>query len=288
LSPPALQAAFQASVGEGPSRFSLSAEIELEDGILVLFGASGTGKSLTLAALAGHVRPTEGRIEICGRTVFEASTSTWVAPRQRRVALVPQHHSLFPFLDVEGNVSFGLPRRRRRKGDSVVRLVMEEMGVAHLANASPGTLSGGERQRVALARALAVEPEILLLDEPFAAIDMGGRAALREVLREAVHQRGISAVFVTHSKEEAMSLADRVTLFRRGATGRSGSPDDIFGAAGAMTIKGRVLQSQPSEGAGRVRLSLAEPTVDGPADLLVPDDDGLLEITVQRLGESDE
>lgn len=285
MSHPAIQAVFQVSVGEGPGRFSLSAEIELEKGILVLFGASGTGKSLTLAALAGHVRPTDGRIEIGGRTLFDAATRTWVSPRQRRVALVPQHHSLFPFLDVEGNVAFGLPRRQRRKGDEKVRSVMEEMGVAHLADASPGTLSGGERQRVALARALAVEPEVLLLDEPFAAIDMSGRAALRAVLREAVHQRGIPAVFVTHSKEEAMSLADRVTLFRRGATERSGSPDDIFGTAGALIIKGRVLQSQPIDGAGRVRLSLTEPTVDGPADLLVPDDDGLLEVTVQGGGE---
>jgi len=238
-----LAAEFHLDVGG----FSLDAQLTLEDGVLVLFGPSGAGKSLTVAALAGLVRPRSGSIRLGDRLLFDAAAGIDVATHLRRVGYVPQHHSLFPFLSVRDNVAFGLPRARRRTDPGVDRLI-GELGLTDLADARPASLSGGERQRVALARALAVEPSLLLLDEPFASIDQAGRRALRAVLADALRAHGIPAVLVTHDADEAVELGTRAVIYERGRTVRSGAPRDVIGGR-RYTLRGTLRPDGTLEGA---------------------------------------
>lgn len=206
--------------------FAVDAEFALDRGVLVFFGPSGAGKTLTLSALAGLVRPASGFIRLGDQTLFD--DSTWVPSRGRRVGYVPQHAELFPTTDVVGNVAFGLPKERRRADDPRVAALLDELGLTHLARSRPDQLSGGERQRVALARALAVEPRLLLLDEPFASIDYPGRKALREHVRETLDRHSVPAVLVTHDPWEAQALGDSVVRFERGRGQPAGAPGDAL------------------------------------------------------------
>ena len=216
--------ALQASFAVRQGRFTVTSDLALDAGVLVLFGPSGSGKSLTLRALAGLLRPEHGFIRVAGRTFFDSRSRIEVPAHARSVGYVPQHHALFPFRTVEENVAFGLPRKERRRGNPRVLALMEELGIAHRASELPGALSGGERQRVALARALAVAPSLLLLDEPFSSIDQLGRETLGRVLRSTLMRHGIPAVFVTHDPEEALTLGDRLVRFETGRTTESGTP----------------------------------------------------------------
>ena len=259
-----LEARFRVEVGGGA--FAVDVELTLEAGVLVFFGPSGTGKSLSIAALAGLLRPASGFIRLGDRTLFD--DRTWVPARDRRVGYVPQHHSLFPFEDVAGNVSFGLPRGARG-ASSEVDALLEELGLQHLRDARPEQLSGGERQRVALARALAMKPDLLLLDEPFASIDLLGRRALRQRLRDTLERHGVPAVIVTHSPEEALELGDSVVRFERGIGRPAGPPSQAL-AEFAVTLRGDVEDTQDAD--GRRTLTLSNATLDGPIDAL-PDGD---------------
>ncbi len=219
----ALDAVIACSVRDGSRAFRVEASLRLPEGILVLFGPSGAGKTLTLRALAGLVRLTSGHVRVNGVTLVDAENGVELPAHERRVGYVPQAQALFPFLDVEANVAFGLPRGAR--SPERVAPWLAELGLAHLAHASPDSLSGGERQRVALARALAVTPRLLLLDEPFASLDAVGRAELVSVVRDVVSRRGIPAVVVTHDREEAASMADVVVQFAAGRSApESGEP----------------------------------------------------------------
>ncbi len=264
-----LSADFALTVG----RFSLQAQLQLEQGVLVLFGPSGSGKSLTVSALAGLLRPERGRIEVGGRVVFDRAAGIHVPTRDRRVGYVPQHQSLFPFLDVAANVAFGLPRAERRRDAPIVRELLDELELRGLADAAPDSLSGGERQRVAFARALAVRPELLLLDEPFASIDRAGAERLRAVLAEVLRHRGTPTVMVTHDPREASALGDRVVLYERGRTTRSGPPSEVLGAH-QFLVRGRLV------GTGEDTAGLRDASVVGPTDRLEPDADGLVTLRV--------
>jgi len=215
-------------VGSGAGTFHLETRFDLDAGILVLFGPSGAGKSLTLQALAGLVLPEEGHLRVGGEVLFDSSRGIHVQAHRRRIGYVPQHHSLFPFCNVTQNVAFGLPRARRHANDPRVRTLLDEFGLTERAGAHPQTLSGGERQRVALARALAVEPRLLLLDEPFASIDHEGRAPLRRAVRELLEVHSISAILVTHDLDEAYQLGTRVVRFERGRGVEEGTPDEVL------------------------------------------------------------
>jgi len=264
-----LEARFELSV----PGFTLTAELAVEAGVLILFGPSGTGKSLTISVLAGIMTPTTGRIRLGPDLLLDVEAGINVPAHERRIGYVPQHHSLFPFADVASNVAFGLPRARRRRDDPAVRELLEELELDRLADADPNALSGGERQRVALARALIVQPRLLLLDEPFAALDRQGRARLRQVLSRTLERRGTPAVFVTHSPAEALEVGTRMVLYERGRTVRAGTPEELLGAA-AITVEG----SGATGAAGELRL--ADAVVRGPADRVVANADGSVRITL--------
>ncbi len=267
MSTPALDARFSLAVGHGTHAFRLDAELCLERGVLVLFGPSGSGKSLTIQALAGLVRPTRGTIAVGGRTLFDADARVDVPAHRRRVGYVPQNHALFPFCSVSANVAFGLPRAERRRDHPRVQALLDELQLTHLADARPDDLSGGERQRVALARALAVEPSLLLLDEPFASIDADGRAQVREVVRATLARHGTPAVFVTHDRDEAVDLGDRVVRFERGRT-LPASDAASLAARQRIRLRGRRLTHEPGDVAGRSVVRLEGVELDVPDALL--------------------
>ncbi|RJQ11077.1 MAG: ABC transporter ATP-binding protein [Dehalococcoidia bacterium] len=228
-----LEAAFTTCTG----RFALDVAIEAHGEIVVLFGASGAGKSLTLRAIAGLVRPDRGRITLDGEVLFDAANGIDLPPEARRTGYVVQELALFPHLSVWENVAFALPGtradRRQRAEASLAALGLEGAGDRDL-----GTLSGGQRQRVALARVLVRDVRLLLLDEPFSALDDAIRRSLRLELRRLQRELGRGALFVTHDLREAYLLADRFVVLDAGRVLQAGAPDDIF----SRPVSGRVAE----------------------------------------------
>jgi iron(III) transport system ATP-binding protein len=191
--------------------------------VVALLGPSGCGKTTFLRLVAGFERPDSGVVEIAERVV--AGSETWVPPEERRVGMVFQDYALFPHLTVAGNVGFGLPRRQRKQR---VTELLAVVGLESLEHRYPHELSGGQQQRVALARALAPAPEIVLLDEPWSNVDPFLRESLRAEVAEIIRPLGVTAILVTHDREEAFSLADRVALMRSGEIVQDGSAEELY------------------------------------------------------------
>lgn len=194
--------------------------------ILVLYGHSGAGKSLTLQFIAGLLRPEQGRIALRGTPVFDAAAGINRPPQQRSVGYVVQELALFEHLSVAGNVAFGIPKGRDRAART--RELLELLGIAGFEARRPATLSGGQRQRVALARALAREAPLLLLDEPFSALDDSLRNAMRRELLRLRSELGLTILFVTHDLREAHFLADRIAVFDAGRVLQLGTREEVF------------------------------------------------------------
>ncbi|UPG93399.1 sulfate/molybdate ABC transporter ATP-binding protein [Luteibacter aegosomatissinici] len=203
--------------------------LDIADGeFLALVGPSGSGKTTLLRILAGLDYPDSGTVTQNGQDFLAASA------RERNVGLVFQHYALFRHLTVRENVAFGLrvrPRRRRPSRSDIrarVDTLLKRVQLGELGDRYPSQLSGGQRQRVALARALAIEPDVLLLDEPFGALDAQVRTALRRWLRELHEDMGLTTVFVTHDQEEALELADRLVVMNKGRIEQVGPPHAIY------------------------------------------------------------
>jgi sulfate transport system ATP-binding protein len=199
--------------------------LEVASGSLTaLLGPSGSGKSTLLRVIAGLERPDEGEIVISG------ADATGLAPQKRGVGFVFQHYAAFKHMTVQDNVAFGLTIRKRPKEEIRERVgeLLELVQLQQFARRYPAQLSGGQRQRMALARALAVEPEVLLLDEPFGALDARVRAELREWLRRLHDEVHVTTVFVTHDQEEAMEVADRIAVMNKGRLEQVGGPRDLY------------------------------------------------------------
>ena len=286
MSQPVLEATTRIRVSSGTGSFAVASNLTLDRGVLVLYGPSGAGKSLTLQALAGLVRPAEGSIRVRGELLFDSDRRIHVPAHRRKIGYMPQHHILFSFRTVAANVAFGLPRSRRRRPDAVSKW-LSELGLDRLADARPASLSGGERQRVALARALAVQPRILLLDEPLASIDPAGRIDLRKVLLETLTRHNIPAVIVTHDPEEAMALAARVALFERGRMLRIGRPEEVLPSPAAITVHARSTGRPRDIAGGRVSVRLNECRIEGPEEILTQETTGRFHLSVKEVEEGD-
>ncbi|MGH3507440.1 MAG: ABC transporter ATP-binding protein [Nocardioidaceae bacterium] len=193
--------------------------------ITAVLGPSGCGKTTLLRLLAGFDRADAGEIDLAGRTVTAART--FVPPEKRRVGMVPQEGALFGHLDVAGNVAFGLRRKDGRREARVGEL-LDLVGLRGYERRMPAELSGGQQQRVALARALAPEPAIVLLDEPFSALDAGLRASVRADVVAALRTADATAILVTHDQEEALSTADQVAVLTGGVIVQSATPRDLY------------------------------------------------------------
>lgn len=241
--------------------------------LLAVLGPSGCGKTTLLRAVAGFERIDEGSIRIGGGVV--ARDGLHVPTHRRGVGIVPQEGALFPHLSVAENVGFGLPGHRRAKAVRVHQY-LELVGLAGLGGRMPHELSGGQQQRVALARALAPRPEIVLLDEPFSALDAGLRAELRDDVREVLAEEGMTALLVTHDQGEALSMADRVAVMSGGRVVQVGSPVQLYthpveawvaGFVGeACWLRGDASGHTAQTALGRVQLA---GDVEGPVQVLV-------------------
>jgi sulfate transport system ATP-binding protein len=252
--------------------------LEVRQGeLLALLGPSGSGKTTFLRLVAGLETPTTGRI------LFGDEDATRLAVRERRVGFVFQHYALFRHLNVAENIAYGLRVRSRRTRPSAtdirrrVARLLDLVQLTGLGKRYPTQLSGGQRQRVALARALAVEPRVLLLDEPFGALDAKVRRDLRRWLREVHDRTGHTTLFVTHDQEEALELADRVAIFNHGTIEQIGTPDEILDRPATPFVAGFVGEAVrlPVDAAGDwIRIgpySVRTPTenLGGPAELFV-------------------
>jgi iron(III) transport system ATP-binding protein len=193
--------------------------------ITAVLGPSGCGKTTLLRLLAGFDRPDAGSISLGGRPVV--GPKVWVPPERRRVGMVPQEGALFGHLDVADNVAFGLRRKDPRRQARVAEL-LALVGLAGFQSRMPAELSGGQQQRVALARALAPGPAIVLLDEPFSALDAGLRASVRADVVAALRAAEATAVLVTHDQEEALSTADQVAVLSGGCVVQAAQPRELY------------------------------------------------------------
>lgn len=206
-------------------RFELNVTFSSDEDRIVVFGQSGAGKSATLQAIAGLLRPQRGQVVVGGRTLFDSGRGIDLPARDRRVGYVFQDYALFPHLTVWDNVGYGLKRfgkwRLTEAERARVADLLRLMGLEQLAEAQPGSLSGGQRQRVALARALITEPQVLLMDEPFAALDVRLRQRMREELTDVQQRFSIPLVLITHDLQDVEQLAQTLVVIDLGQVTRT-------------------------------------------------------------------
>ncbi len=207
--------------------------LDIRGGELVaLLGPSGCGKTTLLRAISGFLKPTEGRVIIGGEAVDH------LPPNRRTVGIVFQNYALFPHMNVAENVAYGLAARGVPKQEQRARVaeMLALVRLAHLADRFPAQMSGGQQQRVALARALAVRPSILLLDEPFAALDKNLRLDMQIEIKQIQRRAGTTTVIVTHDQEEALSMADRVAVLNAGRLEQFARPTEIYDRPGSLFV----------------------------------------------------
>jgi molybdate transport system ATP-binding protein len=232
--------------------FDLSAALSVGAETVALVGASGSGKTSLLRSVAGLERPSAGRIALGGEVWCDAAHGVDLRPERRRVGYVPQDYALFPHLTVAGNVRFA---GRRDRPDLLTRL-----GIAHLAHARPAQLSGGERQRVAVARALAREPRVLLLDEPFGALDPLTHSRVRDELGDVLATLRLPTLLVTHAFDDATALASRIGVLDAGRLLQLDTPAAVRAAPATATVAAlagaNVLPGTATDGPAGARIHL--------------------------------
>ncbi len=217
--------------GHGQDKdFELKVEFTAKPGITILFGPSGSGKSTILQAVAGLYKPKEGHIRLGDETWFSAKDKRFTQPDKRGIAYLFQSLALFPHMTAIHNVCFGMSRKiSRQDRETRARGLLKRVGVDHLATRKPRTFSGGEAQRVALARALATDPRVLLLDEPFSALDRELRVQLSQLVVDLVKELEIPALQVTHNHGEAATMGSRILKMKTGRIVEDGSVADVLG-----------------------------------------------------------
>lgn len=206
--------------------FTLDVEFEVEDEILGLLGASGSGKSMTLKCIAGIEKPDEGKIVLDGKTLFDSEKKINLRPQERKVGYLFQHYALFPNMTVFENIEAGI--RGKEKDPKRVKKLLKELHLEKLANKKPNEISGGEKQRVALGRILINEPKILLLDEPFSALDDFLKWRIEIEVRDIIQKYNIPSIFVSHSREEVFRLCETISILNEGKSEPKKVTKDLF------------------------------------------------------------
>lgn len=237
-------------------------DLEVKDReLFAVLGSSAAGKSTLLRLIAGFEKPDSGSIHLDGKEISNSDRA--LVPEKRNIGIVPQDASLFPHLNVSQNIGFGLgslgPAERAQRVSELLELVE----LTEFATAKPNQLSGGQAQRVALARALAPRPGVILLDEPFSALDSELRTRLRQDVKAILRKEGATAILVTHDQEEALSLADRVAVLRNGKIIQVGSPTEIYSApvdVGIATFLGDSVLVEGVVEAGKIKTLLGNLT----------------------------
>jgi len=233
-----------------------------EGEFVAVLGSSGSGKTTLLRLIAGFDEPDTGEISIAGKLV--AGSKVFVPAEQRKVGYVPQDAALFPHLSVFENIAFGLKGLSKAARVDRVRSLLKLVSMEAFENSSSTDLSGGQKHRIALARALAPEPELILLDEPFAALDAELRARIREEIKGVLDQVSCTTILVTHDQEEALSIADRVALLRDGSFAQVGNPREIYSEPvdlGVATFLGDSVIVDGVIESGKVATSLGQLTL---------------------------
>jgi len=219
-----------------PGGFELVAELDALAGITVVFGRSGSGKTTVLNCVAGLLEPDAGRIQVGDRVLFDSERNANVPVARRRVGYVFQNLALFPHLTAEQNITYGLSRLEASARRSLAQAMLEQFRIVNVAGRRPAQLSGGERQRVALARSLVIEPQVLLLDEPLAALDLPTQSQLIADLRSWNREHQIPILYVTHSQREAFALGERVVVLEEGKILAQGPPQEVLRAPRQETV----------------------------------------------------
>jgi molybdate transport system ATP-binding protein len=217
------------------NEFALDVELACPHGITCIMGPSGSGKSTILAVLAGLQTPDRGRVALGNQVWLDRAQGVDVPVHRRRLAYVFQGLALFPHMNAQHNVEYGMQDTPRAERAGKAKALLDRVGVGHLAKRRPRTFSGGEAQRVALARALARSPELVLLDEPFSALDRDLRAQLVALVRDLAKDLAVPIVHVTHSIAEARQLADQIVRLDKGRVVAKGKPDDVL--AGVTSLE---------------------------------------------------
>ena len=215
--------------------FALDVELVCPHGITCIMGPSGSGKSTILAVMAGLTAPDRGRVALGDRVWLDREQGVDVPVHKRQLSYLFQGLALFPHMNALHNVEYGMQHVPRAERPTKAHALLTRVGVAHLAKRRPRTFSGGEAQRVALARALARSPELVLLDEPFSALDRDLRAQLVSLVRDLAKELPVPIVHVTHSIAEARQLADQIVRLDKGRVVARGKPDDVL--AGVTTLE---------------------------------------------------
>ncbi len=220
--------------------FHLSIDLRVDDHVTALFGPSGSGKSLTMQAIAGLMTPDSGEIQIGDRTVYHAEKRINLPPQERRVGYLFQNYALFPHMTVAANIAYGLHRLPRDEREQRVADAIAAVRLTGLERRRPAQLSGGQQQRVALARALVTRPDILLLDEPFAALDQSIRQELHGQLMELLRELPVPTLLVTHQLEEAYALSRTIAVYQAGRILQVGPRDQVYGKPYSMGVAAQV------------------------------------------------
>lgn len=229
--------------------FHLNVQVHIPLSFTALLGVSGAGKTLTLRSLAGLLHPDEGRIALDGRVLFDSEQHIFLPPQARRIGYVPQHSALFPHQTVAEQIRFALPAGGNRQSQAArVAELLTVLELDGLERRYPHALSGGQQRRVALARALAADPQLLVLDEPFSALDVPVRERLYELLRHLHRQFALPVILVTHDRAEVEQLADTVVVLHRGSVVQVGSVQEVFLAPRTPDVARLVGQDNLFEG----------------------------------------
>ncbi|MBB3770383.1 ABC-type Fe3+/spermidine/putrescine transport system ATPase subunit [Angulomicrobium tetraedrale] len=247
-----------------------SCDLTVERGsVVTLLGPSGCGKTTLLRSIAGFVTPDAGRIRVKGQDISR------LPPNRRDVGYVFQNYALFPHLTCRDNIAYGLVVRRVPKAEIARRVsqALDLIALAAFADRYPKQLSGGQQQRVAIARALVLEPQVLLLDEPFNALDAQLRLSMQVELRKLIDRVGITSIFVTHDQQEAMALSDRVAIMRGGRIEQIGSPLEIYDRPRSCFVadfigRANLMPTQVRAGRTEGPQAIAAALPDGPATLV--------------------